>query len=187
MWLIINAVLSPNFCAIVSDNGLVKKSIFWEDPKKAGSVIWDFLEKNFSTISAIKMAGGIAGPGGFSVLRTTSMILKTLQLEKNCIVCNVDTFSVICMWKEKKKSAKNFLLTKNTQSVWVVGGEKPVLMEWKTAKKFDATFLNKKTREKFSLPESQTKPEKNSEWIKIVWKSLKETGKNDFEPQYGES
>ena len=81
MQFILNMSFAPHFCALFdAENALIEK-IVWEDFKKGGEEVWEFLDRHKIYEQNLTFIGGVSGPGGFSSLRAGGAILNALSLK----------------------------------------------------------------------------------------------------------
>lgn len=110
MKFILNTTFDFHFCAFFDVNNQLIDFHFWEQPRKDGIEIWNFLKKhNFQNLE-LSFLGGISGPGSFSSLRTASAILNMLSFSKNLPVHFVRADFVIEAFLKSKKVSHRFLL-----------------------------------------------------------------------------
>ncbi len=76
MKFILNTSLDPHFCALLNEEDGIIDQLIWDDRRKTGKIVWDFLAKHQPT--DLSFIGGITGPGGFTNLRVSSSILNAL-------------------------------------------------------------------------------------------------------------
>lgn len=76
MKFILNTAVDPHFCTLFDDEGKRVSYHQWQDRRRDGKELWEFLNKQNS--SNFTFLGGISGPGGFSSLRAGAGVINAL-------------------------------------------------------------------------------------------------------------
>lgn len=128
MKFILNTSLDPHFCALFDAQGVLVDSLRWEDRRKTGIFVWDFLEKNKISEYSMSLIGGISGPGGFSNLRGAAGILNALSLKFEIPVHQVRAdFFVERLLKKNNFDHENFLLNSFSDGVFFQAKNKDLI------------------------------------------------------------
>lgn len=79
MKFIINTSFVPYFCAIFDDENKLIASQQWEDGRQSGEIVWEFIKLQDLKNKSVNFLGAVSGPGGFSHLRTSGVIINALS------------------------------------------------------------------------------------------------------------
>ncbi len=131
MQFVINTSLEPFGCALIQDNKIIDQNI-WEDFKKAGESTWAFLEKHKKQWKEIQFIGGVSGPGGFSNLRVSGVILNALSLKLDLPIYQVRADKVVKALLKAEGVEAEFILNSFGDAVFCVDGESLIRTERKT-------------------------------------------------------
>ena len=133
MKLVLNTAIDPHFCAILKTDNTVLEKVSWENRRRDGEEIWNFLQKNKVQEIEFKMIGGVSGPGGFSSLRASAGILNAIAFSRKMEIKQVRADLFVAAFLRSQKQAENFILNSFGNSVFVLDGEKLKRLETEKA------------------------------------------------------
>ncbi len=120
MKFIINTSLDPHFCALFDKKEQLIEAVRWEDRRKTGQIVWDFLEKHQG--EEFNFIGGVSGPGGFSNLRAAAGILNALSFRFDLPIHAVRADKFVRFWLKEQGQAIPFVLNSFSDGVFIAEG-----------------------------------------------------------------
>ncbi len=117
MKFILNTAVDPHFCALFDETGRRLFYCEWEDRRRDGKELWDFLQDH--DVSEFTFLGGVSGPGGFSSLRVGAGILNSLAFTTGLPIHSLRAD----FWQEALlKGEGKMVLNSFGDGVWVRSG-----------------------------------------------------------------
>ncbi len=124
MKFICNTSFNPHFCALFSAKEALVDALFWERPKEDSQKIWDFCHRHKIRDLDINFLGAVSGPGSFSSLRASSVIMQSLSFYFKCDIHQIRADKVIHEFLNTiPKSPKLFLLNSFSSGVFLPEGD----------------------------------------------------------------
>ncbi len=119
MKLIINTSFLPYFCTLFDGSDNLIDSCFWEDGKSSSTIIWGFFSKHEIKKQSVDFIGAVTGPGGFSHLRTSSVIMHALKFYFQLPIHQARADKIISNFLTQKGHSSHFLLNSFGQGFFV--------------------------------------------------------------------